>query len=278
MISGSRQPAIYLPHGAGPCFFMPWTPPHEWDGLRAWLQTLPQRLPATPRAILCITAHWEAPAFTVSAAAAPSLLYDYHGFPEHTYQLRWPVRGAPAVAERAAQLLRQAGLEVAVDLRRGYDHGTFIPLMVAWPQADVPVVQVSLQAKLDPLQHVRAGEALAALRDEGILIIGSGMSWHNMAHYNNPAARTPSERFDAWLTEVMSEADAGRRARLLARWQAAPDALFAHPRAEHLLPAMVVAGAGGNTPGYKDYSDVLMGVRISAFAFGELSAVRTGTA
>ena len=261
----SGQPAIYIPHGAGPCFFMDWEPPDEWNRLRDWLAALPARLPAAPNAIICITAHWEAPAFTFSRQPEPPLLYDYYGFPPHTYELRWPVRGAPAVAERAAALLDAAGLPVALDEERGYDHGTFIPLMVAWPDAPVPVVQMSLQADLDPAMHARAGAALAPLRDEGVLIVGSGMSWHNMRHYNDPRAKQPSERFDQWLDETLRIAAADERTARLARWADAPDGRFAHPREEHLLPLMVVSGAAGDTGLERRFSDLLMGVRISAW-------------
>ena len=267
-MSMQRQPAIYVPHGAGPCFFMDWDPPDEWQNLRAWLRAIPETLPEKPRTILCITAHWEAPAFTISSVEKPALLYDYYGFPPHTYALEWPVRGAPEVARRAAALLEKVGLPVALDAERGYDHGTFVPLMVAWPEADVPVVQMSLHASLDPALHIRAGKALARLRDEGVLIIGSGMSWHNMARYNDPAALAPSEAFDRWLTTVLERPDAEQRLRTLARWDGGPHARFAHPREEHLLPLMVAAGSAPESPGKRTFTDILMGVRISGWRFG----------
>jgi len=176
----TRMPTAFISHGGGPCFFMDWDPPDTWARHRAFLEGLPEMLPGRPRALLVISAHWEAPRFTVQRHAAPPLLFDYGGFPPHTYQLTWPAPGAPALAERVAELLGAAGLPCAFDAARGFDHGVFVPLKVAFPAADIPCVQLSLRGDLDSAAHLVAGQALAPLRDERVLLIGSGNSYHNM--------------------------------------------------------------------------------------------------
>ena len=180
MDTPARQPTLFIPHGAGPCFFMDWNPPGAWDRTAAFLRGIPASLPARPRAIVLVSGHWLAAQPTVTSGARPGLIHDYGGFPPHTYQLRYDAPGAPPVAERVAQLLAGAGLPAAQDAARGWDHGVFSPLKVAFPDADVPVVQLSLLRSLDAGEHVAMGRALAPLRDEGVLIVGSGMSYHNM--------------------------------------------------------------------------------------------------
>lgn len=267
-MSSSRQPSLFLPHGGGPCFFMEWTwgPPDTWKRLERFLAGLAATLPATPRAMIVISGHWEEHAFTTGAAAAPGLIYDYTGFPAHTYQLTWPAPGDPSLAARVCELLRQAGLPCAVDPERGYDHGIFVPLKVAFPEAQVPVVPLSLDISLDPALHLAAGRVLAPLRDEGVLIVGSGMSFHNLRSYLRADTVERARGFDAWLTEAV-ELPAPERSRRLAAWRSAPFAAFAHPREEHLIPLMVASGAGGDGPGRRVFSDEPMGAAISAFRF-----------
>src|SRR5690606_37598093 len=155
-----------------------------------------------------------------------------------------------------AGLLRGAGLPATVDPDHGFDHGMFIPLKVAFPDADVPVVEMSLDASLDPALHLAAGRVLATLREEGVLVIGSGMSFHNMAVMRNPALAAYSTDFDRWLGTAVA-APAGERAALLAQWLQAPNARHSHPREEHLLPLMVAAGTSG-AAGTLDYSESMM--------------------
>jgi aromatic ring-opening dioxygenase catalytic subunit (LigB family) len=258
-----RQPTLFIPHGAGPCFFMDWTrgPADAWDKTADWLGGLIAALPERPRAILVVSGHWEAEAFTVGSAERPELIYDYYGFPDHTYQLRFEAPGAPALATRVRELLASAGLPAAEDAGRGWDHGVFVPLKVALPDADIPVVQLSLQASLDPELHLAAGRAIAPLRDEGVLILGSGMSWHNMRGFS-PAFTDRSRAFDAWLTAAAAAPAA------LARWECAPYARAAHPREEHLAPIFVAAGAADGEPGRKVFGDEVMDVAIAGFQFG----------
>jgi aromatic ring-opening dioxygenase catalytic subunit (LigB family) len=263
-----RQPAIFLPHGGGPCFFMDWTwgPADTWDATRRFLESIQPSLPEPPKAILVISGHWEEAAFTVSAAAAPELIYDYSGFPAHTYQITWPAPGDPALASRVTELLRDAGLPSATHPNRGYDHGVFVPLKVAFPEAQIPVVTLSLDHSLDPGLHIAAGRALAPLRDEGVLIIASGMSFHNLRGYFQTQTTERSRAFDAWLTHTV-ESPAQERNALLEKWRSAPFAAYSHPREEHLVPLMVASGAGGGAPGQRVFTDEPMGAQISAYRF-----------
>lgn len=267
-----RQPTLFIPHGGGPCFFMDWNPPGTWTRLRDFLEGLPALLPARPRALLVISAHWEAPQFTVQSQAAPPLLFDYYGFPPHTYDLAWPASGAPDLADEAARRLAAAGLPCGFDLRRGFDHGVFVPLLLAFPAADIPCAQLSLRADLNPQVHLAAGRALAPLRDEGVLIVGSGNTYHNMAKMMRAMAgqAMPMQGldFDAWLSEAVTQPDAAERERRLANWAHAPGAREAAPRDEHLIPLHVVAGAAGLDRGEKVFEDRILGAVQSAFRFG----------
>ncbi|WP_416140749.1 DODA-type extradiol aromatic ring-opening family dioxygenase [Halomonas sp. HK25] len=264
-----RQPVVFIPHGAGPCFFMEWNPPGTWDGMAGFLQGLAATLPERPRAILMVSAHWRTPGFSVTAAEHPELIYDYFGFPDHTYELSYPAPGAPALAERVVGLLSRAGLASSQDAGRGFDHGMFIPLKLMFPEADIPVVQLSLRHDLDPAAHLAAGAALAGLRDEGVLIVGSGMSFHNMRGYGDAAFTAPSEAFDTWLTQAV-EAAPEQRASALDQWAQAPHAHHCHPpgEEEHLMPLMVVAGAAGQDVGRRVYSQQVLKTQLSAFRFG----------
>lgn len=259
-----RLPAFFIPHGAGPCFFMEWTrgPADTWARTEAFLRGLVDGLPERPRAILVVSGHWEAPVFTVGSGERPGLIFDYYGFPEHTYELTFPAPGSPELAARVRGLLAQAGIASAADPERGWDHGVFVPLKLVTPEADVPVVELSLKASLDPAEHLAAGRALAPLRDEGVLIVGSGMSWHNMRGFS-PAYTAASAEFDAWLADAVSDPAK------LARWAEAPNGRLAHPREEHLIPLLVAAGAAEGEPAQAVFRDTVMDVVVSAFQFGE---------
>jgi len=154
-----------------------------------------------------------------------------------------------------------------LDGARGYDHGTFVPLGVAWPRPQIPTLQLSLVNDLDPARHLELGRKLAPLRDEGVLIVGSGMSFHNMRGFGNERGRDASQTFDAWLADAATRPPT-ERVRLLACWADAPGARAAHPREEHLVPLHVVAGAAGDDPGVHDFSGTFAGARISAFRYG----------
>lgn len=268
-----KQPSIFIPHGGGPCFFTdplhPDTPTCDpmWRPMQDYLAGLIASLPERPRAILLVSGHWETEAFTVHVGERPGLLFDYYGFPAHSYALRWDAPGAPDLARRAAGLLRGAGFATAEESSRGWDHGVFIPMKVAAPGADIPLAQLSLRADLDPAAHIAAGRALAPLRDEGVLIIGSGMSFHNL-RARGPQVVAPSTQWDAALTDAACDPDPAARAARVADWASLPHAHFAHPREEHLAPLMVALGAGGDDPAVRDHHSVVMGWAVSGYRFG----------
>lgn len=267
MGQSTRLPVIYLPHGGGPWPFVDvgFGDPVEYERLASYLRGIGTL--ASPRAVLAISAHWEEAVPTVMTSAHPPMLYDYYGFPPASYEIQWPAPGAPELAARVRSLLSAAGIESAEDPARGFDHGTFVPLKLTYPDARVPTIQLSLKRGLDPATHLAIGRALAPLRDEGVLIVGSGMSYHNMRGFGRASARPDSIAFDDWLNETVALPTSERDARLTA-WAGAPSARACHPREEHLLPLMVVAGAAGADRGSLPYRDSVLGVRVSAAHFG----------
>jgi aromatic ring-opening dioxygenase catalytic subunit (LigB family) len=266
--AGARMPVVYVPHGGGPWPFVDvgFGDKAELDQLASYLRSLKDVSKDKPRAILAVSAHWEEPVFTVMSGERPPLLFDYYGFPPESYRLTWPAPGDPKLAARTRQLLEAAGFPTAENTERGFDHGTFVPLKLTFPAAEVPTVQLSLKRGLDPAEHIAMGRALAPLRDEGVLIVGSGMSYHNLRAFG-PAGRAPSAAFDAWLNDTIAQ-DPEERDRRLAQWTTAPSARAVHPREEHLLPLMVIAGAAGSDRGRTAYSGTLMGLRLSGHQFG----------
>jgi aromatic ring-opening dioxygenase catalytic subunit (LigB family) len=264
-----QMPTLFVPHGAGPCFFMEWNPVDAWDKMAAFLKGIAATLPRRPRAIVLVSGHWLEEQVKVTASANPELIYDYSGFPAHTYELRYPAPGDPLLAARLVGLLGQAGIEAGEDQQRGYDHGVFIPLKLMFPDAEVPVLQLSLRSDLDARAHLEIGRAIAPLREQGVLIVGSGMSFHNMRGYGDPRFAPISDEFDRWLSEAVESSPAQREA-ALQQWAEAPAARLCHPpRAEeHLLPLLVAAGAGATSPGRKIFSDRVMYTTLSAYQFG----------
>jgi aromatic ring-opening dioxygenase catalytic subunit (LigB family) len=270
MMQTPRQPAIFLSHGGGPCFWMSYPPPigpHGFDSLKAYLAGFLDSLPARPKAIVVISGHWEERAPTVSTAAAPPMLFDYYGFPPHTYRLSYPAPGAPDVAMQIRALMTAAEIETTTDSVRGFDHGVFVPFLIIDPEARVPVVMLSLQQNLDPAFHIAVGRAIAPLRNDGVLIVGSGNSFHNLRTWHD-GQTGPSAAFDAWLCDAVAGTDAGRRNASLEQWAKAPHARDCHPREEHLLPLMVVSGAGLDDVGRRVFHDSFGGKLASGFAFG----------
>jgi aromatic ring-opening dioxygenase catalytic subunit (LigB family) len=265
----SRLPVAFFPHGGGPWPFVetPFGTKAELDALASYLRSISSLPKTPPKALLVISAHWEERVPTVMTSAQPPMLYDYGGFPREAYEITWPAPGDPKLAARVQELLVAAGFATAADPKRGFDHGTFVPLKLAFESASVPCVQLSLRHGLDPAEHLRIGRALAPLRDEGVLIVGSGMSYHNMRGFGRSGSLGESQAFDAWLRESVALPAAERDARLT-RWTDAPAARACHPREEHLLPLMVVAGAGGEDRGRVPYNEQLMGVQVSAVQFG----------
>jgi aromatic ring-opening dioxygenase catalytic subunit (LigB family) len=266
-LQSAPLPTLFIPHGGGPCFFMDWNPPDTWKKMGAWLGALAGSTGVTPKAIVVISGHWEQPEFSVSGSPHPPLIYDYQGFPPHTYQLRYDAPGAPALAQQITGLLEQAGFPARLDPERGFDHGVFIPFKLIYPNAEIPIVQLSLKAGLDPRVHIEAGRALKPLRKQGVLIVGSGMSYHNLRGFG-PDFGAASGQFDAWLTDAVGAPSAQTRNQKLEHWLTAPHARLAHPREEHLLPLMVASGAAGEDLGRRIFTDRVMGVTVSAYQFG----------
>nr|WP_315252811.1 class III extradiol ring-cleavage dioxygenase [uncultured Duganella sp.] len=261
-------PTYFLSHGGGPWPFMMDQVGHLYGKLDASLRDIPRQIGVTPKALLVITAHWEGPDFMLSSSARPPMIYDYGGFPPHTYEVQYSAPGSPELAEQVRQLLEAGGHHAVLDAQRGFDHGTFSALYPVYPKADVPIVQLSLKYGLDPLEHLEVGRLLAPLREQGVLIVGSGLSYHNLRAFNSAGAAA-SHAFDAWLRQTMALPPQQRTAQLM-QWEQAPAARMAHPREEHLLPLMVVLGAAEQDTATVPYhEDAFMGaLAVSSFRLG----------
>lgn len=264
----TRLPTFFISHGGGP---WPWVPEMRktMPLLEQSLVDIVANLPDQPRAILVISGHWDEPAFTVMTSPTPPMVYDYYGFPEYTYHISYPAPGAPTYAQRVTELLSNAGIAVNRDDQQGFDHGTFAPLYIMYPNADMPIFQLSLQSSFDPEAHLAVGRALAPLRDEGVLIVGSGLSYHNLG-LRGMGARAPSQAFDDWLQSALREHTGEARSALLREWSKAPAARICHPREDHLIPLMIAAGAAETDPATCVYYDktALGGAVASSFRFG----------
>lgn len=239
-----KMPVFYLSHGGGPWPWMEGSSRYDTELLRC-LQTLPTQLPTAPKAILMVSAHWESEQgeFLVQANPKPSMYYDYYNFPEHTYQVVYPAAGQPELAQQVLELIQQAGGQAKLDRERGFDHGAFVPAYVMYPEADIPMIQLSIDANYDPKLHIELGRALRSLRDEGVLILGSGASYHNL-RLLGPEGAAPSVAFDEWLEQTLLQADSYTdRLQNIEQWEFAPAARIAHAREDHLVPLFVVLGA-----------------------------------
>ena len=260
-----QQPAHYIPHGAGPCFFMDWTPKGQWDPLGAYLSTLLTSAAQQPRCIVIFSAHWQCESVSISADTEHQLFYDYRGFPEHTYQFNWAPKGSVDVAQTIQGLLHAHAIPAQLTTDRGLDHGVFIPLMLADPTAAIPVVQVSLHASLDPKMHLAMGRALAELRNKAIMCIGSGLSFHNV---NALRGRTPGGQAEQFASELMAAITQPSTIRDSALCDILnhPELALAHPTTEHLLPLHVIAGLSDH-PGTISFIDQIAGSTIFAADF-----------
>ncbi|MFV0308159.1 MAG: DODA-type extradiol aromatic ring-opening family dioxygenase [Desertimonas sp.] len=269
----TRLPTYFISHGGGPWPWIKDLMPFDMSALEESLQAIPAELGVTPRAVLVVSAHWEAPTFTVQTSPRPPMLYDYGGFPDFTYHIQYPAPGSPELAQRVTELLGGAGIANSQDSQRGFDHGMFAPMYVMYPDAEMPMVQLSILHGYDPDAHFAAGRALAPLRDEGVLIIGSGLSSHNL-RLMGPGGADPSRRFDDWLSATLLDSDADERTERLRRWEQAPSARLAHPAEDHLIPLMVAVGAAEGEKAVRAYHERAMGGHItsSSFRFGPLGA------
>ncbi len=264
----NKLPTYFISHGGGP-----W--PYMEDRRRALhiledsLVDIPRQIGSVPKAVLMISGHWEAGEFNVMSSPHPPMVYDYHGFPEHTYHVKYSAPGSPELAKRVRDLIEQAGLPARLDPQQGFDHGTFTPMVVMYPEADVPLVQVSLKAGYDPAEHLALGRALAPLREEGVLIVGSGLSYHNLRQFG-PGAKVASKTFDDWLQKTLVDSSPQEREQRLLGWDAAPAARQAHPQEDHLVPLMVAVGAAEGEKATVVYHEenLFGGVTASSFRFG----------
>lgn len=270
-----RLPSIFVTHGGGP---LPVLGDAAHAQLAKAIASLPGRLRQRPRAILLCSAHFEEPHPTVIAVPPSRLLYDYGGFPPESYQLEYKPPGEPGVAEAVMHLLKGAGFKPRFENSgRGLDHGAFVPLMLMYPGADIPVVELSILSSLSPEDHVRMGAALQPLRDQGVLVVGSGSSYHNIPmifRYMSGRlqdGKLEGQDFDDWLTEACTAHTGGERTARLAHWASAPGGRRAHPREEHLMPLLVAAAAGGDDACVAENTP-LGAVAMTSYVFGETGA------
>ena len=262
-----KMPVFFISHGGGPWPYVP-EMKAQFEKSAKWLSQLPNTLKQKPKAILSISGHWEESQFSVSSAIDPPMIYDYSGFPEHTYKIKYGAKGSPELAVQITNLLSKAGIDNKTDATHGFDHGTFVPLYLMYPNAEIPVVSMSIKKSYKPLDHLAAGRALETLRDDGVLIIGSGLSYHNMRGFGSTSSRGVSQQFGKWLAETVEESDISIRDKRLIEWEKAPAARQAHPREDHLLPLMLVAGAAGQERGRVAFVDHVMSVDMASYVFG----------
>jgi 4,5-DOPA dioxygenase extradiol len=233
-------PSIFINHGGGPMPLLG-QQPEVVSQLKQvttkWLKG------AKPDAIVVFSAHWESDPIQITSSIKPTMLYDYSGFPPETYKYQYPAPGSPVLAQKIQNLLLANGLKSELNATRGYDHGVFIPLMVMYPNADIPVVAVSLHKSLSAEINIQIGKALAPLRKENILLLGSGYTFHNMQSFFSPSSATyaASSAFNTWLKETIVGNSSVDRLLKLQNWDKAPSARECHPREEHLLPLLIVA-------------------------------------
>lgn len=245
-------------------------PANTWKKMGDWLKALGESFLIKPKALVVFSAHWEEDVVTINNHSQPPLLFDYYGFPRHTYELEYAAPGSPELSSRVHELFEGANIPSKFDGERGFDHGVFVPLKLVFPDASIPIVQVSLKKGLDPSAHIEIGKALEPLRSEDVLLISSGMSYHNLSSFfrGSESSAHSSESFDQWLTKTTCNADWQERNLDLSVWDKAPAAREAHPREEHLIPLMVAAGAAGSSRGEQVFHDTVMGAKISGYQFG----------
>jgi 4,5-DOPA dioxygenase extradiol len=233
-----KMPTLFVSHGA-PSLAL------EEGPSRTFLVTLGQKL-GRPRAIVCVSAHWETTIATAGLAGRPETIHDFYGFPQELYEMRYPAAGDPALGRRVMRLLTDAGIESAGDESRGFDHGVWSPLTLIYPDAGIPVVEVSVQPRLDASHHLKVGRALAALRDEGVLVMGSGSTTHNLREMGRTGPDGgPPEYFSAFENWVCDAVVEGRAEDLASFERLAPYARRNHPTPEHFLPLFAPLGAAG---------------------------------
>lgn len=253
---------LFIPHGGGPL------PLLNEPGHTRMVEFLQQVTPSlgTPSAVLVISAHWEEDIVTITGGESPPLIYDYYGFPDETYSIHYPVKGAHKLASKIQNVFQTNGIMSGLDEQRGFDHGLFVPLKIMYPDASIPCVQLSLVKNLDPAIHINIGKALAKLKNENILVLGSGFSFHNLKAFFKKNKNDNNEAFESWLVDTCTNKNISqveRESRLI-KWSEAPFARYCHPREEHLLPLHVCAGMASSAAELV-FHDNIMGIKTSAF-------------
>lgn len=265
--SSPLWPVIYLPHGGGP---MPLLGEPTHEPLVRFLENLGEQI-GQPSAVVVISAHWEEAVATCTSGAHPEILYDYHGFPAEAYQIDYPVPGSPQLANELVRRLNATNCPSKSDDWRGFDHGLYIPLKLIYPDARIPCIQLSLLHHLDARKHIEMGRAIQWLREKKVLILGSGMSYHNMRAFFSKDAwnQTQCEAFDRWLIETCTDSSLTlkERDKRLIAWDNAPYARDCHPREEHLLPLHVCYGAASPESPEAEvvFNDLIMGKTVTGF-------------
>ena len=240
-----KPSSIFISHGGGPL-------PLLGDPYHAEMVTHLEAVAATiekPSAIIVVSAHWEESVATITAHAKPPIIYDYYGFPPESYELQYPAPGDPDLAHGLQEILERNQIRTRLDVERGFDHGLFVPLLLMYPNADIPCVQLSLLSGLDPAEHIRIGEALSQLACGDVLVLGSGFSFHNLKVLLGSEARNndpENDAFEEWLINTCTSQSLteDERVNRLIGWETAPGARYCHPREEHLLPLHVCYGVG----------------------------------
>ncbi len=262
---------LYLPHGGGP---MPLLGDKNHGKLIKFLKTIPNKL-RKPSAIVVISAHWEEKIPTITSAEYPKMIYDYYGFPEETYKLKYSAPGNPELAEEVLNAFNENGILAEKDDKRGYDHGLFVPLLLMYPEADIPCIQISQLKSLGSKEHIALGKALAKLMKKNILVVGSGLSFHNMREFFRklPESDKKAVEFNNWLIETCIDENLSEdeREKRLIEWEKAPSSRFCHPREEHLLPLHVCFGIAraNNFKAELVFDDTVIGKRVSGFLWRE---------
>ncbi|MCW3796491.1 dioxygenase [Sphingomonas sp. BN140010] len=272
----TRLPTYFISHGGGPWPYLDGPFRRTFDQLEQSLLDIRKELNDAPRAVLVISGHWEENGFAISSGEQPGMVYDYSGFPEHTYHIRYKAPGSPALAKRVQELLGAGGIGARLDPDRGFDHGTFSIMKPLYPGEDIPLVQLSIDRSYDPALHLQLGRLLAPLRDEGVLIIGSGLSYHNLREARGVEGVEPSRQFDAWLQQTLVAGPANERTEHLLHWEQAPLARAAHPKEDHLIPLVAVVGAAEEESGALVYhqKDLFGRITASSFRFGNVPSVQ----
>lgn len=262
-------PAMFVNHGGGP---MPLLGDKDHAGLTKFLRDdVKKHINFKEiKAIILVTAHWEESVVTISSGKHHDLYFDYYGFPPESYKYKYDAPGDPELAARIHEVLKKEGIPSKLDPKRGWDHGVFVPMMLINPAADIPIVQVSVLSNQDPMEHYRLGKALYQFRKEGVAILGSGMSYHNMREfmYGRSRGEVVNEEFDNHLYNICTSEDESKRREGFLSWRQQPGATEAHPvrAAEHFMPLVVVAGAGGSRAGKRVFNWDMSGTfRLSGF-------------